>query len=60
MNRCTHQVITGFGSPTKRHSIITLGESSDCCIIGRSVNVALVPSSGTGASSPEFYKNPKT
>jgi hypothetical protein len=47
----THHLISGFGSPTQRHSK-DIRSSSNCLITGRSVNVGLHPSSGTGASSP--------
>lgn len=50
-----YQAISGLGSPTQRHSNEIrppLLSSSSCLMIGRSVNVGLHPSSGTGASSP--------
>ena len=55
----TNQVTVGFGSPTRRHSNETLLPSSDWRITGRSVNVGLMPSAGTGASSPILRKEPK-
>lgn len=50
--RHNYHVTVGFGSPTHRHSNVILPPSSDCRMTGRSVNVGLMPSSGTGASSP--------
>lgn len=44
--------MVGFGSPTHLHSKVIFPPSSVCRITGRSVNVGLMPSSGTGASSP--------
>lgn len=48
----THHVTAGFGFPTHRHSNDMLVPSSVCRMTGRSVKVGLIPSSGTGASSP--------
>lgn len=48
----SYHLTLGFGSPTNRHSKVMVLPSSDCLITGRSVNVGLIPSSGTGASSP--------
>lgn len=53
-NYSTHHVRVGFGSPTHRHSNEIFEPSSLCRICGRSVKVGLMPSSGTGASSPKF------
>lgn len=50
----TYHATVGFGSPTQRHSKDIFAPSSDCRITGRSVNVGLMPSFGTGASSPIF------
>lgn len=50
----SYHVTVGFGSPTHLHSNVTLPPSSLWRITGRSVNVGLMPSSGTGASSPKF------
>ena len=52
----TNHSTSGLGSPTHRHSNkirppVDLS-SSNCLMTGRSVNVGLHPSSGTGASSP--------
>lgn len=44
--------MVGFGLPTHRHSKVILVPSSDCLMTGLSVNVGLIKSSGTGASSP--------
>lgn len=50
----SYHVIVGFGSPTHLHSKTTLPPSSLCRIMGLSVNVGLIPSSGIGASSPRM------
>lgn len=52
-----YHLTLGFGSPTSRHSKVMVLPSSDCLITGRSVKVGLIPSSGTGASSPTFDTN---
>lgn len=49
---CSYHVMVGFGLPTHRHSNVILVPSSDCLMTGLSVNVGLIKSSGTGASSP--------
>lgn len=51
-----YHLTLGFGSPANRHSKVIVFPSSDCLMTGRSVNVGLTPSSGTGASSPGFDK----
>lgn len=51
MSRPYH-VTVGFGLPTHRHSNVILVPSSVCLMTGLSVNVGLIKSSGTGASSP--------
>lgn len=48
----SYHVMVGFGLPTHRHSKVILVPSSDCLMTGLSVNVGLIKSSGTGASSP--------
>lgn len=53
----SYHLTLGFGSPTSRHSKVMVLPSSDCLITGRSVKVGLIPSSGTGASSPMFDTN---
>lgn len=50
---CSYHWTVGFGSPTRRHSIVIFLLSSVCVIMGLSVNVGFIPSSGTGASSPK-------
>lgn len=54
MRAYSYHLTVGFGSPTNRHSKVMVLPSSDCLITGRSVKVGLIPSSGTGASSPMF------
>lgn len=51
----TYHAMVGFGSPTHLHSKVIFAPSSVCRITGRSVNVGLIPSSGTGASSPSEF-----
>lgn len=55
--RYPYHVMVGFGLPTHRHSNVILVPSSDCLMTGLSVNVGLIKSSGTGASSPSRRKS---